>query len=376
MITAAPKYLGDDFKTAPPGHRFGLYFSYWHAITWKAEDKQKGEALKKTLTLPDASRAQIGALEKRQSSLIAGLPDDKRMTILAKSISPLATGMGMEHPLENGFAFLNPYGLPYLPGSSIKGVLRRAAQELSEEQSGGWDNDWETALFGLEPPKGSKESKRGALTFWDSIPEIAGGRLGMDVMTPHYSDYYQGKSTPHDAGQPIPIVFMVIPPKSEFTFHITCEQKNLPESLKSEKWKSLMEAAFSHAFDWLGFGAKTAVGYGAMEEDLEAAEKAQEEAEKQRFQQQEQARRATLSQVELDMEEIERQVTDNNPAIALMHALENDRWDAPEDMRAVAHRIQTIWDLEGNWIPNFSGTKKQKVKQKDRCQKVVQWLES
>jgi CRISPR-associated protein Cmr6 len=30
-------------------------------------------------------------------------------------------------------------------------------------------------------------------------------------------------------------------------------------------WKTLLEAAFKHAFTWLGFGAKTAVGYGAME---------------------------------------------------------------------------------------------------------------
>ena len=31
-----------------------------------------------------------------------------------------------------------------------------------------------------------------------------------------------------------------------------------------------MERAFEHAFAWLGFGAKTAVGYGAMQVDLKA----------------------------------------------------------------------------------------------------------
>jgi len=35
---------------------------------------------------------------------------------------------------------------------------------------------------------------------------------------------------------------------------------------ENDCWKPLVQAAFMHAFDWLGFGAKTAVGYGAMEQ--------------------------------------------------------------------------------------------------------------
>lgn len=31
------------------------------------------------------------------------------------------------------------------------------------------------------------------------------------------------------------------------------------------QWQTLLTAAFEHAFEWLGFGAKTAVGYGTME---------------------------------------------------------------------------------------------------------------
>ena len=30
------------------------------------------------------------------------------------------------------------------------------------------------------------------------------------------------------------------------------------------RWQTLLIATFEHAFDWLGFGAKTAVGYGVM----------------------------------------------------------------------------------------------------------------
>ena len=45
----------------------------------------------------------------------------------------------MEHPLENGFAFLQPYGLPYLAGSGVKGVLRQTARLLAENAFGEGD---------------------------------------------------------------------------------------------------------------------------------------------------------------------------------------------------------------------------------------------
>lgn len=266
MISATPKYVADaagDFKAAPPGHRFNLYFPIWNERTWEREDKSKAEALKKTLHVPTESCNQIEALRTRQQALVALAADDAKLSLEAEATSPLATGMGMEHPLENGFAFLNPYGLPYLPGSSIKGVLRRAAEELRDANEEGWDDAAIDALFGHQD---SNNASRGALIFWDTIPELAGNTMGMDVMTPHYGDYYQGNTTPHDAGSPNPIVFMVIPPGSKFSFHVTADISRLKEVTN---WKDLLQAAFEHAFLWLGFGAKTAVGYGAMKKDLQ-----------------------------------------------------------------------------------------------------------
>jgi CRISPR-associated protein Cmr6 len=82
-------------------------------------------------------------------------------------------------------------------------------------------------------------------------------------MNPHYGEYYQGHTTPHDSDQPIPIYFLTIPPKSQFTFHVQCNITALPGNLRG-CWRDLLQSAFEHAFDWLGFGAKTAVGYGVM----------------------------------------------------------------------------------------------------------------
>jgi CRISPR-associated protein Cmr6 len=87
-------------------------------------------------------------------------------------------------------------------------------------------------------------------------------------MTPHQSHYYQRGETPHESGSPNPINFLTVPPGSEFAFHVQCNRPFLariaPGLAKDDRWKALLEAAFVHAFAWLGFGAKTAVGYGAM----------------------------------------------------------------------------------------------------------------
>ena len=234
------------------------------------------------------------ALAARQNHTAQTTPDI--LTLDAIATAPFTTGLGNEHPLENGFAFLNPYGLPYLPGSGIKGVLRQAARELASGEWGeshGWNAEKIhllerkgkatielsviDVLFGRETEGGDSDHVRGALSFWDALPQIPGDSLAVDIMTPHQSHYYQqrqdrksGDSTsPHDSGAPNPISFLTLPPGTGFAFHVVCDAAHLerlaPDLAHGQRWQALLTAAFEHAFEWLGFGAKTAVGYGAMQ---------------------------------------------------------------------------------------------------------------
>lgn len=202
------------------------------------------------------------ALAERQAEIGKAID---ALVIETTSTSPFATGLGWEHPNENGFAFLQPYGLPYLAGSGVKGVVRQAARQLAGEDGAGrrgWNPEAVETLFG--PPSERDDGKRGALRFFDVVPELGGNIMTVDIVNPHYGDYYQRKSTPHDAGSPIPIFFLVVPAGSKFTFIVDCpHERKLPENV-STCWRELVRAAFDYAFDWLGFGAKTAVGYGAM----------------------------------------------------------------------------------------------------------------
>lgn len=325
-IAALPAYLQkQDLSTASPGMRFGMYLPIWTDRTdqeteineragrksreaeelqehmkrygmeatitqwtqrrqsplpekWGKNDHASRKAWRNVAKLNSGDKALMGKLLERQTAqaaLFDAIGDLLRLDALATA--PFTTGLGNEHPLENGFAFLNPYGLPYLPGSGVKGVLRQAARELASGEWGetlGWSDEAITALFGREGESGESEHQRGALVFWDVIPQVAGNSLAVEIMTPHQSHYYQHGATPHESGQPTPISFLTVPHGARFVFHIQCKLAFLdglaPALAQNHLWKALLEAAFAHAYQWLGFGAKTAVGYGAMKEHPEA----------------------------------------------------------------------------------------------------------
>lgn len=315
-IAAVPNYLGKNFKEASPGMRFGMYLQLWgtnrdnQTVLWQTYDvvtetrgnppspreikyENKVTALNEAKRLnPNDSKIMINLLVRQQATFDAIATETNSLRIDALATAPFTTGLGNEHPLENGFAFLNPYGLPYLPGSGIKGVLRQAAGELANGMWGDtqhWDHEAIAVLFGHEATKADAENLRGALMFWDVIPQIAGDSLMVEIMTPHQSHYYQhkneqGSAAPHESGKPTPLNFLTVPTQSRFIFFMQCDLTHLqglaPALAQNGAWKKLLEAAFVHAFEWLGFGAKTAVGYGAMKENPQArAEREQKETE-------------------------------------------------------------------------------------------------
>ena len=290
---AAPAYLGTQHQEASPAQRFGLLCPIWNE-QWGKDSTAAQAGLKSVTRLSSDDAARLRALALRQAALFAPmLSSGQALRLHARAVAPFTTGLGNEHPLENGFAFLNPYGLPYLAGSGVKGVLRQAARELAGGSWGdpvGWSLDRGytlridektvafsviDALFGLETEPGEREHVRGALSFWDTLPQF--DQLRVDVMTPHQTHYHQGGQTPHESASPVPINFLTVPPGTAFVFHVVCDTARLQRLAPglAERWQPMVQAAFAHAYAWLGFGAKTAVGYGEMVAD-EAAAQAQQ----------------------------------------------------------------------------------------------------
>lgn len=413
-IAAAPRYLGEDFSRAAPGHRFGMYLKLWgvdsksgaplwttHNLNYRTAGQQREErafrdenetqALKDAIKLNEADKRSMKALSDRQSAAAAFLESsDQLLRLEAKSVAPFSTGLGNEHPLESGFAFLNPYGLPYLAGSGVKGVLRQAARELRDgfygvQNQDGWTHDAIRVLFGVED--GDGDPHRGALSFWDVIPQLAGDSLKVEVMTPHQGHYYQKGESPHESGSPTPINFLAVPPGSGFAFHIQCDRPLLarlaPELSEGNRWQALMRSAFAHAFEWLGFGAKTAVGYGAMQIDKKAED--QHEYDRQRraaaaLKQAEEAERMeTLSRLSLVDRKIEQAKAARQPGqsddSALFTALKNNQFD-PTEISEAAHKLKAMMEAAKSWKETTAAKKPEKDKEHQRTLEVMKWLKS
>jgi CRISPR type III-B/RAMP module RAMP protein Cmr6 len=184
-----------------------------------------------------------------------------------RNLSPFVTGIGQPHPLENGFAFLRPYGVPYLSGSGVKGAVRAACNQA-------WDQAVDRAecrrrllhYFGSEDKDTSLSEqnphRRGALVFLDLFPEVESWEdaFRLDIVNPHYGSYYQGKEVPADWHAPVPSFFLTL--RAGLSWHLRvlyapCE----PHSRRAD-WPIEVKPGLAAALTIEGLGAKKTWGYG------------------------------------------------------------------------------------------------------------------
>ncbi|WP_321491784.1 type III-B CRISPR module RAMP protein Cmr6 [uncultured Desulfobacter sp.] len=219
------------------------------------------DAPKKLQWIKTVTGKQCGSSEllAEYSKRIAMLADQRKgSTRVFSTLYRFVTGMGREHPVENGFAWHHALGVPYLPGSSIKGMLRSYLDIWSDT-----DKPEIKRIFG--PRRWQDEEKQwhdtdssaGSVIFLDAVP-IAPVALKADIMTPHYTPYYQDGKAPGDWHSPTPIPFLTVGNDAKFLFAV------LPRTSaeKDQKDCAAILACLGKALQLTGAGAKTAVGYG------------------------------------------------------------------------------------------------------------------
>ena len=164
----------------------------------------------------------------------------------------LVTGMGLAHPMENGFSWHHTLGVPYIPGTTLKGLARSWVEQ--------WLSDRAEVLhaFGsdaLDSTVGDGHPKQaGELIFLDALPTSL-PKLDIEYMTPHYGPYYQGNEPPADWHSPVPIPFLTVAPGTTFKFFVLSRSHDRRMVQKGVRW-------LAEALTTIGVGAKSSAGLG------------------------------------------------------------------------------------------------------------------
>lgn len=187
------------------------------------------------------------------------------------------TGSGLPHPSENGFLWHPTLGTPYLPGAAVKGIVRSAIELYLEDD--GSKAELLQSWFGSESKEPDSEHGTGGFIFYDALPvsEVA---LKVEVMTPHMGKWYAEGSNaknydqqPGDWHTPIPISYLTATNIS-LMFAIQPRGKEFAEKLGQ------VFEALAHGLEFVGAGAKTAIGFGSFTRDENKDKSLQVEAEK------------------------------------------------------------------------------------------------
>jgi CRISPR-associated protein Cmr6 len=234
----------------------GLAFYKLHTLSSKETfiNNPNKEGIKK-----DYLESLIKRLDERSISeaveRVRRLTEDIEEKFVCKKLSAkvgyrLVVGMGYPSFVENGLLFHHTYGIPYIHGESIKGLTRHMYTESKGE------DDRCAELFGTQ-------EREGKLIFFDAFPlDFKPENLTVDIMNPHYQEYYQdsSKKPPADWYNPIPIFFLTVE-EVEFTFLIGYD----PLRVNKKKGDELLEEAvelLKKGLETYGLGGKRRKGYG------------------------------------------------------------------------------------------------------------------
>lgn len=177
---------------------------------------------------------------------------------VAEVLGRMAVGLGEDSVLETSVTLHHTYGVPYIPGSALKGLAASFARQYLGDD---WQADTEAykIVFGVT-------DTAGYVVFFDALPLPGAKLLHPDVITVHHEGYYQkGNAPPADWDNPNPVPFL------------SATGKYLVALAGPGPW---VEAAFEilrHALFNLGVGAKTSSGYGRLKLELKRPADADQE---------------------------------------------------------------------------------------------------
>lgn len=192
----------------------------------------------------------------------------------AKATGRLVVGLGSESAWENSITLHRTYGVPYIPGSALKGLAAAYAHRFLKDDR--WRKAGTTAEEMSENYAAAHKvmfgdtTTEGYVTFFDALYVPNSGHVNQDtkqhqalwpdVITVHHPEYYRETQQedkkdivpPADWDDPTPIPF------------VSATGEYLIALAGPDDWVKAAFQILEKALSELGVGAKTSSGYGRL----------------------------------------------------------------------------------------------------------------
>jgi len=274
----------------------------------------------------------------------------------AKTSYPgLLIGIGNPHELPSikgqailGFSFDYTSGLPYIPASSLKGVLRSAfankeyIKELLDIKDDIDIKELEKEIF-----EGQKD------LFFDATVTNYGvnGLLSDDYITPHHKD---------ELKEPVPLRFIKISPDVTFLFEFKLKDGLITKEDKAKLFASIIED--------IGLGAKTNVGYGVLKGAVKSLDNFLEEEQKELEKQKEEQKLASLSPLEKKIAKLPEQ--NGSKTASFLQAVKDGEFD--EEKCEALQKLKQMMIDQKEWLDDPK--KASKNKKAKRTAQIIELL--
>jgi CRISPR type III-B/RAMP module RAMP protein Cmr6 len=277
-----------------------------------AEEQQKHEALRqeadliKRLASSRAESRDAQTLRQQHSRRLRSLVLDAfrhdAFCVVARLESRLAINISDGLIQNAGICLDRLFGLPYIPGSAVKGATRHAAlcelasatgADLAKSLSafievfGTAETDFkqngDLAAFRVQSQGDQSLDRKGAISFLPAYP-VTEAKVVVDLVNVHYPTYYQsGEVSDLAIERPQPNPFPAVERGAAFAFIAVLNGVSGDRSALANAKRWLEKAIMEN-----GIGAKTGAGYGWFqlapdleEEIVQEAAKIRETAQKQ-----------------------------------------------------------------------------------------------
>ncbi|MGB5157281.1 MAG: type III-B CRISPR module RAMP protein Cmr6 [Desulfobacterales bacterium] len=209
--------------------------------------------------ISESLKESYGYAFDQWKSIMEKQEDCEFFDIISTTKILLGTGNASVH--EFGVNLNRPWGVPYISGSTLKGVVssylaKHGGESWQKSTANTTKSDFQVELFGGVRVNEEK-AYAGTVVFNDAwiYLDPNGNWFTDDIINVHHQKYYGENRLPDGTENPIPVKIAALNPNIKFFITLQGEKKER-QFIKSVLIKALVEE---------GIGGKTSVGYGRFE---------------------------------------------------------------------------------------------------------------